>query len=159
MRTEISNNEDVLDSRAVIERLEDMQEELDALEQDIEDASEAAQVAQVNELKGDAEAAERELTAAEASLAHWEDCQREEYQQLKSLCAEGEGFSDWAHGETLIRDSYFEAYARELAYEFGAIDKAAKWPNNCIDWGRAARELQMDYSAIEFGDVTYWIRS
>lgn len=65
---------------------------------------------------------------------------------------------DWNYGEQLIRDSYFKTYAMELAEDCGMIKPDATWPNNCIDWDRAARELQMDYTAVEFGGVTYWIR-
>ena len=32
------------------------------------------------------------------------------------------------------------------------------WPNTCIDWDQAAGELKMDYSAVDFDGVTYWIR-
>lgn len=78
---------------------------------------------------------------------------------LKALATEGEGCADWEHGETLIRDSYFEDYAQELAEDIGAIKDNASWPYTCIDWKRAARELQQDYTSIEFDGVTYWVRS
>jgi len=38
-----------------------------------------------------------------------------------------------------------EDFAYEMAISLGAIDNDAKWPNNCIDWDRAASELMMDY--------------
>ena len=56
---------------------------------------------------------------------------------------------------TLIRASYFTTYAQELAEDLGAIDSNATWPNNCIDWDRAARELQVDYSLVDFDGVEY----
>ena len=62
-------------------------------------------------------------------------------------------------GASLIRDSYFKEYAEELADDIGAINKDASWPNDCIDWDQAARELQMDYSSVDFGGVEYWVRS
>jgi hypothetical protein len=79
---------------------------------------------------------------------------------LVALAEEAEGYaSDWADGAAvLIRDSYFETYAQELADDIGAINSDASWPNDCIDWERAARELQMDYTAVDFDGVTYWIR-
>ena len=78
---------------------------------------------------------------------------------LQALADEASGYAaDWPHGETLIRDSYFKAYAMELADDIGAIDNNASWPLTCIDWDQAARELQMDYSAVDFDGVTYWIR-
>ena len=78
---------------------------------------------------------------------------------MKALADEASGYAaDWPHGETLIRDSYFKDYAMELADDIGAIDNNASWPLTCIDWDQAARELQMDYSAVDFDGVTYWIR-
>lgn len=39
-----------------------------------------------------------------------------------------------------------EEFAQDLAENVGAIDKNAIWPNNCIDWEKAAREIMFDYS-------------
>lgn len=45
----------------------------------------------------------------------------DELKVLKALESEAEGYSgDWQYGATLIRDSYFEDYARELAEDIGA---------------------------------------
>lgn len=78
---------------------------------------------------------------------------------LRALASEGEGCADWEYGEALIRDSYFEDYARELAEDIGAIDRKATWPNQYIDWEAAAEALQQDYTSIDFDGVTYWVRS
>lgn len=64
---------------------------------------------------------------------------------------------DW-YPLTLIRESYFKDYAQELAEDIGAVDRNASWPNNCIDWDMAARDLRMDYTSIEIGGVTYYFR-
>jgi hypothetical protein len=123
MSNTISNHDDVIDSRDVIARIE----ELEALEGDDENPMDESDIA---ELKA-----------------------------LRSLQDDAEGYSeDWKYGATLIRDSYFKNYAMELAEEIGAIDKDAKWPNTCIDWDQAARELQMDYTSVTFDGVDYWIR-
>ena len=114
--TEITNSEDVIDSREIIDRI--------AYLEDSEDADEI-----------------------------------EERAALVALAEQAEGYApDWQYGETLIRDSYFKDYAMELAEDIGAIDSNASWPNTCIDWDQAARELQMDYTSVEFAGVTYWIR-
>lgn len=85
--------------------------------------------------------------------------QHEELASLQALAKEAEGYAaDWKHGEALIRDSYFKAYAMELAEDCGMIKPDAQWPNSCIDWDQAARELQMDYTSVEFDGVTYWVR-
>jgi len=38
-----------------------------------------------------------------------------------------------------------EQFAEETAEELGCIDRNASWPQNCIDWEYAARELMYDY--------------
>jgi len=58
--------------------------------------------------------------------------------------------------ETLINDAYFEEYAQRLAEDIGAINDSMQWPSSCIDWERAAHELQHDYSSVEFDGVTFW---
>lgn len=78
---------------------------------------------------------------------------------LRDLARQGEGCADWLHGEQLIRDSYFVTHAQEMAEEIGAIPDNATWPRNYIDWEKAASALQMDYTSVDFGGVTYWIRS
>ena len=83
----------------------------------------------------------------------------EELAALKALQDEAEGYAaDWLYGATLIRESYFEEYAQELAEDIGAIDRNAGWPAYCIDWEQAARDLSQDYSMVEFAGVNYWIR-
>lgn len=83
----------------------------------------------------------------------------EEFVKVRDFNEQGEGYGgDWRYGETLIADSYFEEYARQFAEDIGATNEEGSWPNNCIDWKQAARELQMDYSAIEYDGTTYWVR-
>ena len=114
----ISNNDDVIDSRDVIARIE----ELEGMEGRDDDET-------------------AELTA------------------LTALAEEASGYAaDWRYGETLIRDSYFEDYAEQLAEDLDLIPKDARWPATCIDWEKAARELRMDYTAVDFDGVTYWVR-
>ncbi len=112
-----TNNRDIIDSREIIERIEELQGQI---------------------------------------MDKWD---REELKILLALQEEAGGSPDWRYGEALIRDSYFKEYARDLADDIGAIDHSATWPSDCIDWDQAVRELQMDYTSVEFGDVTYWIRS
>lgn len=131
----ISRYDDVIDSRDVIERIEELESVRDA-------AEEAASV-------------EGHSFGAEPFGAD----EREELAALEKLAEEASGYApDWQHGATLIRDSYFEEYARELAEELCLVDENTVWPHSCIDWKQATRELQMDYTAVDFDGVTYWIR-
>ena len=65
---------------------------------------------------------------------------------------------DWQYGVAVIRDSYFAEYAQVLADDIGAIPDNVGWPLTCIDWQQAARELQMDYTPIEWVGLTFWVR-
>jgi len=91
---------------------------------------------------------------------------------LLALAKEASDYAaDWEYGETLIRDSYFKDYVMELADEIGVFqrqpdrystgkgeDLTNVWPFSCIDWEQAARELQMDYTSVDFDGITYWVR-
>lgn len=54
-----------------------------------------------------------------------------------------------------------QAYAEDLADSIGAIDSEARWPNDCIDWERATRELFADglWSAPAEGGGVHVFRS
>ena len=97
--------------------------------------------------------------AADGSMDPMEETEIEELAALHALRDEAAGYSeDWKYGSTLIRDSYFKTYAQELADDIGVIDSSAAWPLTCIDWEQAARELQHDYTSVDFDGVTYWVR-
>ena len=118
MTKTISNFDDVIDSRDIIERIEELETDDERDEAD-----------------------------------------NEELKTLRELAKEGEDYSeDWNYGSTLIRDSYFETYAEELATDCCEMPSGNNWPMYCIDWEWAARELQMDYTSITFDGVDYWIR-
>ena len=124
--------DDVIDSRDVIEAIEELQGEIEAKTHESDDEADVEEVAEL----------QAELDA------------------LLKLQEQAEWASDWRHGEQLIRDSYFAEYAEELADDCGMVDRklASQWPYTCIDWERAARDLRMDYSSVEFDGETYWIR-
>jgi len=87
------------------------------------------------------------------------DDERVELTDLLDLAEEGEDSSeDWPYGATLIRDSYFTDYARDLAEDIGMVDGTERWPFSCIDWEQAASELRADFTAVEFDGITYWVR-
>ena len=42
-----------------------------------------------------------------------------------------------------------EDFAQEIAEQIGAVNHGASWPNNCIDWEMAARDLMYDYFEMD----------
>ena len=146
MTNEVTKYDDVIDLRDVIARVEELREEREAIAADGADCESEYDAAIRENLKTwGAENAE-ELAALEALLAECKGAGGDWYWE-----------GDW-YPVMLVRDSYFEDYAQELADDIGAINSDAAWPNNCIDWERAARALKMDYTSVKFDDVTYWTR-
>lgn len=140
---ELDNTADILDIRDLIEEIERLESEISERESEIEalpvDEDDSPEQEQVQELRD-------ELGPIAAFV-----------EQFKSYGGDHEWRGAW-YPVTMIRDSYFTDYAQELAEDIGAINPDERWPNNCIDWDRAARELQMDYTSGAYGDVTYWAR-
>lgn len=165
MSDTISNFDDVIDSRDVIARIEELEDERQTLVDTIESAKEdlADATDDTSVIQNDNEEIsnlEEIVSDAVISLANWDDSdEAEELKILKSLAEECSYSPGWAYGETLIRDSYFEEYAQELAEDCGMVQRGLGWPNSCIDWAQAARELQQDYTQVEFDNVTYWVRA
>lgn len=128
MSDSISNTEDMIDSRDVIERLAELAGMWAAHQNDPEEPEP-------------------------------DDSELEELRTLTALVEEAEGYSDdWQYGATLIHESYFTEYAKELAEDIGAIDSDAHWPSTYIDWEAAAGALKMDYAAVDFDGQTYYVR-
>ena len=70
-----------------------------------------------------------------------------------------DNFGDsYLDGVTLVRHSYFRAYAQELAEDIGAIGRELQWPLTYIDWEAAIDALSMDYTRVNFDGVKYWGR-
>jgi hypothetical protein len=128
--TTIMNDQDIIDSRDIIDRIEELKELIEG------------------------EGCEDACTEYKLELAMLED-----------LAKQGESeSSDWIHGETLIRRSYFVDYTEELindCYEMPKQMHSGDWPfrHMTIDYEAAAKELEQDYASIDFDGVEYLIRS
>lgn len=161
MADEITNFDDVIDSRDVVARIEELEAEREALADAANEAEDALEDYDATEdAEGEREPLASAWEAAEEALREWDKSEAAgELTTLRHLADQAEGCADWRYGETLIRDSYFKTYAMQLAEDVGAINGTEQWPLDCIDWDKAARQLQMDYTAVEFDGITYWIRS
>lgn len=136
--TTICNTDDIIDSRDIIDRIEEL-EDLCANN----DGEELAP-----DENGEVEYDGVNLTS-----------EYEELITLREVAKQGEQVADdWEHGEAMIHEDYFTEYAEELADDIGAIDANASWPLCCIDWDAAAEQLKVDYDEIDFDGHTYYIR-
>ncbi len=134
---DISNREDIMDSRDIISRIEELEDERDLYEpQSVDD--------------GD------EVTSEDWAEANPEDA--EELEHLKSFASELENYGDWEHGATVIRESYFTEYAEDLVKEVG--DMPSEIPGYIvINWEATADNLKVDYTEADFDGVTYFMRA
>ena len=135
----ISNSEDLLDIRDIIARVEELEDAQADYEHDEDGNRTAAEWA--SEFADEA----AELATLSSLLS-----------DLAGTGGDHEWRGDW-YPVTLIRDDYFEEYARELVEDCGYIAKDfPSWIE--VDWKATARNVRMDYTSVEYGDVTYWSR-
>jgi hypothetical protein len=141
MTNTISNQDNVIDSRDVIEWIEELEGERDTLQEaydEAEDESEEQRIAQ-NELDA------------------WNTSEEgEELTALKTLAEQGENYcSDWKHGDALIKDSYFNEYMDDLLEDSGDIPKDLPcYLTITVDYDA----LKQDYMSVDFDGETYWVR-
>lgn len=85
--------------------------------------------------------------------------QMDELRELHLLLTDGDSATGNRSGTnwTLVRDSYFQQYAENMAFDMGSVKDA--WPFDHIDWARAARALQADYKQVDYDGETYWVRA
>ena len=127
--TTISDMDDVIDSRDVIERIETLESKLEAF-------------------------LEENDVLLEENFPEWE-----ELETLRALATECSSLSaDWKYGETLIRYNYWENYVKELLEDCGDIPADLPW-YIAVDWETTADNISQDYSIVEFNGVEYYIRS
>ena len=164
---EISNTANVLDSRDIIDRIEYLESEREVLTGEVDTAQEALDdldsddFAEVSAFEQAEEDAKNALATAQANVKDWDESDEgQELAKLKAFAEEAEGYAeDWRYGATLIHEDYFEDHARELAEDLGYYNnKNERWPYTCIDWEKAAEELQQDYTSVDFDGETYWVR-
>jgi len=159
MKTEINLDDDVLDSRDIIERIEELEAEWEDLVVTIKEAQEELAEAQEAQKAQKVLEAQEDLARAQEALEEWVNDNQTELDHWKELADQCEGYGDWQHGETLIERSHWEDYCKELAEAIGAIPEDVAWPCTCIDWEQASRELEVDYMSVEVGGYEYLMRS
>lgn len=136
----VNNDQDIIDSRDLIARIEELEGEIAELEEERDELGEE-RIDRIDEIRGELEIMKADLKA------------------LKEFASEAEYGADFEFGEALIRDSYFVEYAQELAEDLGYINKEVSWPYTALDWEKAAEELKQDYRSADFDGIEYWIRA
>lgn len=158
------------DVEAAEEALEEVEEEWEGLEaeraeadndlakakaEDDEESIEAAEarIQQIQEgflkYRKQREEAEKALEEARQALADW----REEYSPVLVMLQELA--SEVSRDENLIHENQFTEYAQDLVEDIGV-----KIPDYVVvDWEATAKNIQQDYTAVEFGGETYYFRS
>lgn len=174
-RSAPTNSDNVIDSRDIDSRIEELEELQTAVEDAKTEHAEALEALndETEELADDQtlvrdasdanwitkqEAVTNAYETVQEAIQEFDSDAQEELKHLRDFKEELEGYCDWRHGATLIQDDYFEEYAKELADDIGAIDTNAEWPLNHINWEAAAKKLKQDYTSGEFDGVTYWVR-
>lgn len=161
MTTVISNMDDTIDSRDVIERIAELEDERDDLDTEHSEANDALEAAEANpaqlEESGQTLTELRDITAhAREALDNWNNS--EEAAELAALLALQEEAAgscpDWTYGAQLIRDSYFEQAMDELIADCYTLPEIPSFMTITLDY----QALQQDYTAVEFDGVTYWVR-
>lgn len=147
MEITLNNLDNFIDSRDVIARIKELEEEYEGLEKEVERAK----------LETDLEESE-DVESAQQAMDDWNE-EKKELEMLRVLMEDGESCSsDWHHGETLIRYDHFEDYCMELCEDCGYVPK--EFPGFIvIDWSATADNLKADYDTVDFDGVEYYIRS
>lgn len=144
--TPICNFADMLDSRDIIARIEWLEEDRETHADSIAAASEYADESPEYDALMTTGRADWDATSPDA----------DERAALTALAKECEGVRDWEDGAELIRASYFTEYVQEMLESCGDLPRV---PCIHIDWEATARDFAYDYYSVEFGGVSYWVRS
>lgn len=132
-RTTVQPGDQLIDSRDVIKRIEELEENLEMMKDDCE-------------------------TDGSAVIDHpdFDSDEAEELSSLKDLASQGEGYGDWDHGETLILDEYFTEHIQQLIEDTEDVpEKFEKY----IDFEKMAEDYKVDYHEVSFGGYNYYMRA
>lgn len=153
--SDYSFTDNMLDVRDLIERYEELEDELSAIT-DIEDEIESLDP---EEDKEEIRIAKENLEAKQKEL---ED-EQEEFEKLGKILDElkGNGGDEQWRGDwypiTLINSDYFTEYTEELLKDCGFIPQELPWWIK-IDWEETADNVKVDYTTIDIDYETFYYR-
>ena len=145
----------ILDTRDLQDRLDELQKLKEALEDARTDVDELLAI----DASEKTESWESDLSEARDTLEQAEtEFSSDEQDELTELEALAEEVSEWSSGNQLIPEDDFEDYCKELCEDIGDIPH--DFPSYIvIDWEATAQNLKADYSEIEYQGTTYLYRS
>lgn len=153
MTDSLDNDQDIIDSRDVIARIAELMPfRIDRKGTDDVDIAEFKTREEAEQFLKDEDYDPEIMVITEI------DEEAIELSQLKNLAEQGRNLEDWEYGVTLVRDSYFEEYAKQYAEDLGLLPSEPSWPLAFIAWDEAADALKEDYEELDFSGVVYWAR-
>jgi hypothetical protein len=112
---------------------------------DVRDLIERYEELETQELKSESE--ENELSDLQALL-----------DELEGNGGDEQWRGNW-YPITLINESYFTEYSKELLNDCGDLPKDLPWYiESNIDWDGVAQDLKVDYSEVTYNEETYYYR-
>ena len=167
----ISNTDNVIDSRDIIERIDELTGDFQALVDDIEAAETdvergtafddlATWLIGHTEIAPDLEALDGITFDDVSDWAESDDAH--ELKALLALADEADCSPGWSYGEMLINEDYFTEYIEELindCYDLPKEFNSDGWPwrHMTLDYEAAADEARQDYTEVTFDGQTYYI--
>jgi hypothetical protein len=140
---DIDNNQDVLDSRDINKRLEELEDAYSDWKKEQEREFGKWQEDSPND------------PVSDSDFEDWD-----ELVSLRDLVEQCKDGGDWEYGESLIRDTYFTDYCHDMVEDIGDLPKDLPfYIENNIDWDGVAEDLKADYTEVDFDGVTYFLRA
>lgn len=154
MTNPIDNTDDIIDSRDIIARIEDLEGDLQAAHEENAEGHNLDFEAWLIAVTQD--------TSPAHCHEHYDAVH--ELLMLRAVREQAESYGDWEHGETLINEAYFTKYIEVLiddCYDLPKELTSGNWPYRhiSIDYEAAAEEAKQDYTEIDFDGVAYLMHS
>jgi len=138
--TVISSTDNIIDSRDVAKRLEDLEADRDMYLSDIEEAKNL----------------EEENTYINA--LEWFDTEYiDEINELRELMNDIMELRGWEDGLTLVHEDYFTKFVIQELKDVGDLPRDLPWYIE-IDEEATVNNLKDEYIPIEFDNTTYYVR-
>lgn len=176
--TDFNWGDNIINSRDIINYYEERLDEKESYESIIEEAEERLEVAEEEYrasrviYERDDDELERYVRLEHIYIECSEDLENakkdlrdafdhDEFKLLEDIISQGESYSDWNHGATLINDNHFTDHIKDLiedSYPTPTEMNSWPWNNAEMNWESAADEVRSDYGSIDADGQTYYIQ-